>query len=115
MPALPEVENTRRNLIRAGVTGSTISSANITWANTVKKPSASKLADSIKGRTIQSIERRGKFLILPLSGNGPANFIVHLGMTGRLIVQPKSQMSDPMMRHFFSLDDGRDLRFLDSR
>ena len=115
MPELPEVENTRRNLIRAGLTGSTISSANITWANTVKKPSASKLADSIKGRTIQSIERRGKFLILPLSGNGPANFIVHLGMTGRLIVQPKSQMSDPMMRHFFSLDDGRELRFLDSR
>ena len=115
MPELPEVENTRRNLIRAGLTGSTISSANITWANTVKKPSAAKLADSIKGRTIQSIERRGKFLILALSGNGPANFIVHLGMTGRLIVQPKSQMSDPMMRHFFSLDDGRELRFLDSR
>ena len=30
-------------------------------------------------------------------------------------MQPKSQMSDPMMRHFFSLDDGRELRFLDSR
>ena len=115
MPELPEVENTRRNLLRAGLTGSTISQANITWANTVKKPSPSELADWIKGRTIRAIERRGKFLILPLSGNRPANFIVHLGMTGRLIVQPKSVIADPMTRHFFPLEDGRELRFLDSR
>ena len=36
MPELPEVENTRRNLVRAGLPGSTIASTNITWANTVK-------------------------------------------------------------------------------
>jgi len=115
MPELPEVENTRRNLVRAGLPGSTISSANITWANTVKKPSASELADALAGRTIQSVERRGKFLILPISGSGPSNFIVHLGMTGRLMVQPQSQEADPMTRHYFPLDDGRELRFVDGR
>ena len=67
MPELPEVENTRRNLVRAGLPGSTIASTNITWANTVKNPSAVELADGLKGRTIQSVERQGKFLILPLS------------------------------------------------
>ncbi len=115
MPELPEVENTRRNLVRAGLPGATITSANITWTNTVKKPSAAELASGLKGRTIQSIDRRGKFLILPLSGSGPANFIVHLGMTGRLLVQPQSQESDPLTRHSFPLDDGRELRFVDGR
>ena len=115
MPELPEVENTRRNLIRAGLPGATITGAIITWANTVKKPSAAELAEGLKGRTIQSVDRRGKFLILPLSGSGPANFIVHLGMTGRLLVQPQSQEAGPLTRHSFPLDDGRELRFVDGR
>ena len=115
MPELPEVENTRRNLVRAGLPGSTITGADITWANTVKKPSAKQLAEGLKGRTIQDIQRRGKYLIFPLSGALPATFIVHLGMTGRLKVQPKSQAPDPMTRHSFPLEDGRELRFVDGR
>jgi len=115
MPELPEVENTRRNLVRAGLPGSTITRANITWANTVKKPSAAELAEGLKGRTIQNIERGGKYLILPLSGDSPASFIIHLGMTGRLQVQPQSQEPDPMTRHSFPLEDGRELRFVDGR
>ncbi|MCI0901635.1 MAG: DNA-formamidopyrimidine glycosylase, partial [Chloroflexi bacterium] len=115
MPELPEVENTRRNLVRAGLPGCTITNVNITWANTVKKPSAAKLAEGLKGRTIQDVQRRGKYLILPLSGGGPATFMIHLGMTGRLRVQPLSEDPDPMTRHFFPLDDGRELRFVDGR
>lgn len=115
MPELPEVENTRRNLVRAGLPGSTITAANITWANTVKKPSAAELAESLKGRTFQDIQRRGKFLIFPLSGGNPATFMVHLGMTGRLQVHHNSQEPHPMTRHSFSLDDGRELRFVDGR
>ena len=115
MPELPEVENTRRNLIRAGLPGCTITGANITWANTVKKLSAPELAAGVKDRTVQDVQRRGKFLILPLSGSGPANFIVHLGMTGRLLVQPQSQAPDPLTRHSFPLDDGREIRFVDGR
>ncbi|MDA1128241.1 MAG: bifunctional DNA-formamidopyrimidine glycosylase/DNA-(apurinic or apyrimidinic site) lyase [Chloroflexi bacterium] len=119
MPELPEVENTRRNLVRAGLSGSTITGANITWANTVKKPSAAELAKGLKDRTIQDIQRRGKYLIFPLSGGDPASlpstFIVHLGMTGRLYVQPQSQKPHPMTRHSFPLDDGRELRFEDGR
>ncbi len=115
MPELPEVENTRRNLVRAGLAGCTITGANITWANTVKKPSAPELAEGLKGRTVQDIQRRGKYLIFPLSGGNPATFIVHLGMTGRLQVQSQSQEPHPMTRHTFPLDDGRELRFVDGR
>lgn len=115
MPELPEVENTRRNLVRAGLPGCAITSAEITWANTVKKPSAAELAVGLKNRTIQDVRRWGKYLVFPLSGAGPAHFIVHLGMTGRLLVQPQSQEPDPMTRHSFPLDDGRELRFVDGR
>ncbi len=115
MPELPEVENTRRNLVRAGLPGCTITGADITWANTVKKPSAAELAEGLKGRTVQDVQRRGKYLIFPLSGGNPATFIVHLGMTGRLQVHPQSQEPHPMTRHSFPLDDGRELRFVDGR
>ena len=115
MPELPEVENTRRNLVRAGLPGCTITGANITWANTVKKPSAAELAQGLTGRTVREIQRRGKYLIFPLSGENPATFIVHLGMSGRLQVQPQSQTPHPLTRHTFPLDDGRELRFVDGR
>ena len=115
MPELPEVENTRRNLVRAGLPGCTITGADITWANTVKKPSAAELTAGLKGRTVQDVQRRGKFLILPLSGGDPAYFIVHLGMTGRLLLQPQSRQPHPLTRHSFPLDDGRELRFVDGR
>ena len=82
MPELPEVENTRRNLVRAGLPGCTITGVDITWPNTVKKPSAAELAEGLKGRTVQKVQRRGKYLIFPLSGDAPATFMVHLGMTG---------------------------------
>ena len=115
MPELPEVENTRRNLIRFGLPGCTIIDSNITWPNTVKKPSATELAKGLKDRTIQDVQRKGKYLILPMSGGSPAAFIVHLGMTGRLLVQPQSLEADPLTRHFFQLDDGREIRFVDGR
>ena len=41
--------------------------------------------------------------------------ILHLGMTGGLRVHPQSQPPPPMVRHTFSLDDGRELRFIDPR
>ena len=90
MPELPEVEHTRRNLVRAELPGCTITGANISWANTVKKPTAPELVERLKGRIVQDIGRRGKFLIFPLSGKAPATFMVHLGMTGRLQVHPNS-------------------------
>lgn len=115
MPELPEVENTRRNLVRAGLPGCTITGANISWANTVKKPSAPELAKSLQNRIVQDVQRRGKYLIFPLSGGNPSTFIVHLGMTGRLLVQPQFEEPDPMTRHSFPMDDQRELRFVDGR
>ena len=118
MPELPEVENTRRYLIQAGLPGSTISSATITWAKTVKQPSLEDFVLGLLDRRITGVDRRGKYLLFPLDGGDartPDTLILHLGMTGGLRVHPQSQPAPPMVRHTFSLDDGRELRFIDPR
>ena len=118
MPELPEVENTRRYLIQAGLPGRNFTGADIGWAKTVKKPSLEDFVLGLTGGTVKEVTRRGKYLLIKLSGNGSQTgptLIVHLGMTGGLRIQPSSQPPHPMVRHTFFLDDGTELRFQDGR
>jgi formamidopyrimidine-DNA glycosylase len=78
MPELPEVETVRRELA-PWLEGRTIREA-----RRVDAPAGPKylhLEDAV-GQTIRAVDRRGKFLILPLSGSD--ELIIHLGMTGVL-------------------------------
>ena len=118
MPELPEVENARRSLVKAGLPGRTFTGANIGWAKTVKKPSLEDFVLGLRGSRVQAAHRRAKYILLPLDssdGPTPRTLILHLGMSGGLFVQPQSQAEPPMVRHSFSLDDGRELRFVDGR
>ena len=118
MPELPEVENTRRYLVDAGLPGRTFTGADIGWAKTVKLPSVDAFVSGIKGGQVREVKRRGKYLLLPLSRGGSQaapTLIVHLGMAGGLRVQHASYPAHPMLRHTFSLDDGSELRFIDGR
>ena len=113
MPELPEVENTKRYLIESGVIGATIRSATVTWANSVKFPSVEDFVLDVQDKTINGITRRGKYLILSLDS---ANILVlHLGMTGGLVVQPIDQTNAGLVRHWFDFYVGRQLRFIDPR
>ena len=113
MPELPEVENTRRYLVQAGLPGRTFTDADIGWANSVKRPALEDFLLELPGSRIQAVQRRAKYILLPLDTG--FTLILHLGMTGGLRLQPTSDPSDPMVRHRFSLKDGWELRFLDSR
>ena len=118
MPELPEVENTRRYLEEQGLVGSRFESANIGWARTIKTPSLEDFVLGIPGRKVTDIGRRGKYLIITLSVdmyNPISFFIIHLGMTGGLRLHPKSKPIPELVRHTFSLQDGRELRFIDPR
>ena len=114
MPELPEVENARQVLIKFGLPGRVLASVQIGWANSVRGGSVEDFVLGIPGRRIAEINRRGKYLLLPLDDSGET-LIIHLGMTGGLNVQPANQPADPMVRHAFTLDDGRELRFRDPR
>ena len=118
MPELPEVENTRRYLMQAGLPGRTFAGADIGWAKTVQSPSVEDFVIGVTGAQVQDISRRGKYLLVHLITSGPPResaLIIHLGMTGGLRVQPPSCPPHPMVRHTFPLDDGNELRFFDGR
>ena len=79
MPELPEVEVVRRGLA-AQVLGRTVRSVHVR-APQLRWPVPSALGDKIGGHRLESVERRGKYLLLRFA---PGWLIVHLGMSGSL-------------------------------
>ena len=117
MPALPEVENARRCLLKAELPGRTFTGANIGWPKSVKTPGLEEFVLGVCGGVVQDVHRRGKYILLPLldEQSEAQTLILHLGMGGGLSVQPRTQPTHPLVRHTFSLDDERELRFQDGR
>ena len=125
MPELPEVENTRRYLIEAGLPSSSFQGATITWAKAVRKPPLEDFVLGLLGATVREVDRRGKYLLVRLSRDSETGhrthaveaetLVLHLGMTGGLRVQASGQAPHPLVRHTFHLQGGRELRFIDGR
>ncbi|HYT35418.1 MAG TPA: bifunctional DNA-formamidopyrimidine glycosylase/DNA-(apurinic or apyrimidinic site) lyase [Ktedonobacteraceae bacterium] len=95
MPELPEVEFTARQL-RASVVGATISGALVFWERTVGQPGLSDFLQQVAGRRIEAVRRRGKFLILDLSGD--LFLSIHRRMTGNLFLLPPGWEIDTSLR-----------------
>lgn len=85
MPELPEAETIVRGL-RPHVVGRTIEGARVHHADVLRVPEEAFL-EAVAGRVIQSVERRGKNVVLPLSDERV--LAVNLGMTGRLLPFPE--------------------------
>jgi formamidopyrimidine-DNA glycosylase len=116
VPELPEVETIRRQLAPL-VEGRDLVGA---WAF----PSAKfDEAPAATGATVTGLRRRGKYLLVDLDHDGgPAELVVHLGMTGRLAVDDQNvpgtdgpAPGEPHLRAAWRLDDGRRLSFTDVR
>jgi formamidopyrimidine-DNA glycosylase len=116
MPELPEVETVARGLRRA-LPGRVISDVRFGKADFVENPEA--FAELLPGARFLAVERAGKFLHLALEPTDSAGerlfLLVHLGMTGQLTVRPAAQEIAPHTHVFFTLDDGRELRYTDPR
>lgn len=119
MPELPEVETVVRSL-RSMLPGRAIVSVRLGKTDFMDDPVA--LGDFLPGRRIESVERIGKFIRMRLVASASArnpneqlNLIVHLGMTGRLIVHAANAPVAAHTHGFFELDDGRELRYTDIR
>ncbi len=139
MPELPEVETIRRQL------GPRLLGRTVVDATAYPHEKFLPALDTV-GDTIVDLHRRGKFLIAGLSRreSGPADreLVVHLGMTGQLLLDDRADVvpdtrsgsdpvadtgpgsdpvadtrsgSDPHQRASWSLDDGSVLRFRDVR
>jgi formamidopyrimidine-DNA glycosylase len=113
VPELPEVEVVRRGLARE-VTGRKVTSAAVTGARTVRRHPAEALADRLRGATLGTAGRIGKFLLVPLD-DGRETLVIHLRMSGQLLLTAPEW---PLAKHTHAvvrLSDGRELRFVDPR
>ncbi len=111
MPELPEVETTRRGIAPLvqgqRVTGLTVRQRQLRWPIPVRA-----LRHQLVGQSIESVERRAKYLLLR-SANGTA--ILHLGMSGSLQLL---RAGTPPQKHDhvdIELDNGYLLRLTDPR
>lgn len=116
MPELPEVETVARGL-RAILPGRRILQVRLGKTDFIEDPAA--IEQQLPGSRIAGVRRYGKFLVLDLeSPNGNArNFslLIHLGMTGQIVACPPEAPVAPHTHVFFTLDDGRELRYTDIR
>jgi formamidopyrimidine-DNA glycosylase len=112
MPELPEVETVRRGLAGT-VLERTVVDVTATGARTVRRTSASSLAAGLTGRTIVDAGRRGKYLLLGLDSG--SLLLVHLRMSGQLLLVDGSAPTAKHTHVVLTLDDGRELRFVDPR
>lgn len=117
MPELPEVETIARGLHRR-VAGDTIETV---WVGSKPEPlksPAREIARTLEGARIKRVQRVGKHIVFDLTGrNGAAEneWIVHLGMTGRMLVTNAGAEPARHTHLVAHLKSGRELHFVDPR
>jgi formamidopyrimidine-DNA glycosylase len=115
MPELPEVETIARGLNQR-VAGDRIESVWIGSKPEPLKSPARTIARTLEGARIEHVRRVGKHIVFDLAGkDSRPQWIVHLGMTGRMVVvSPESELASHT--HLVAtLKSGRELRFIDPR
>lgn len=140
MPELPEVETIARGLA-SRVTGDVIESV---WLGSKPEPlksAASEIVATLESRRIAGVRRVGKHIVFDLENGGRASppvrksgssskkarartpaptsdaaqWIVHLGMTGRMLVCQPDEAVEKHTHAVARLASGRELRFVDPR
>jgi formamidopyrimidine-DNA glycosylase len=118
MPELPEVETVARG-VQARVCGDRIVQV---WFGSHSEPfktPSTRQAKGLEGRVILRVHRTGKHIVCELSASNDtlpsAQWIVHLGMTGRLVVTTPDATLAAHTHARISLSSGRELRFVDPR
>ena len=114
MPELPEVETLRQDLARE-VVGKKIKTVAVSNGRSVRRHASAKhFRALLEGRTMKSVGRLGKYLLLTLD-NGDT-LVVHLGMSGQ-VLRVKS-VKDPKPKHthvVITFTQGGELRYVDPR
>ena len=110
MPELPEVETTRRG-IAPHVVGRRVLAVTVRNGR-LRRPVPAALRRDLPGQVIETVRRRGKYLILDA---GAGSVIIHLGMSGSLRLVSCGEPPGPHDHVEFRLEDRRCLRLRDPR
>ena len=111
MPELPEVETIRRQLAPV-VEGRTLRELRVDDPRWCAPLAPAQLRAAVEGRAVEALRRRGKYLIWAFAGD--VFLLVHLRMTGTLLVDPPPPVRYERVRFTFA-DDGPWLAFCDPR
>jgi len=116
MPELPEVETIVRGLAPR-LRGRRIES--VWWSGKAlhlrRKVDVRGLRAVAMGRAIAGVRRIGKFILVAVDTPADSGVVIHLGMTGRLRVEPAGGARAPHTHVAFGLAGGDELRFADAR
>jgi formamidopyrimidine-DNA glycosylase len=107
MPELPEIETFRRTL-RDGrsdspsLLGMQIREARLLWEGTLAEPTPEEFQARITGQTIRDFDRRAKYLLIQLDRD---TLVIHLRMSGDLLVEKESDPVPPHHRFLLIFED----------
>jgi formamidopyrimidine-DNA glycosylase len=85
----------------------------VRWPRSVVPPDPAAFSHRLTDQTVTDVGRRGKWVVVAL--NGGDALLVHLRMSGRLVLESAACLDDRHLRVLLFLDDGRRLRFSDQR
>ncbi len=112
MPELPEVETVMRGL-QARLEGRTIVRA-LVHRPDLRWPLPPGLAMRLTGARVESFRRRAKYILMRLSGGD--SVLLHLGMSGRMLIGPANPNSVILHEHLvLETDDAWRVGFVDPR
>jgi formamidopyrimidine-DNA glycosylase len=115
MPELAEVETVARGL--RPLVGRRVVSVRFAKTDFIDGPE--RLATLLPGGRIEEIRRHGKLLLIAfapvVADSDQLWLVIHLGMTGQLVVHAPADPVAPHTQVWFSLDNGRELRYVDIR
>lgn len=114
MPELPEVETVMRGLA-AVLQGRVIRQASVSRPD-LRWPFPTDLAERLAGARVEGFRRRGKYLLMRLSGGD--SVLIHLGMSGRMVARAVADRPNaPILHEHLALEttDGMHVGFVDPR
>lgn len=125
MPELPEVETVVRGLA-SRVTGDVVESVWLSGKPQSLKSPAAEIVRTLEGAKVERIHRQGKHIVFELGrgsrvvGRGQKQaahrqFIVHLGMTGSMVVAQPDVAVAKHTHAILKMRSGREVRFVDPR
>lgn len=112
MPELPDLE-VIKDFLGPRLSGVSIQRVEVGIPLVVRRPTPAQFVSLLEGNTLQGVERRAKFLLLPLaSGHLLA---LHPMLTGRLQYCPPDTPRKPRTCLVFHLEGGKELRYFDEQ
>jgi formamidopyrimidine-DNA glycosylase len=112
MPELPEVEVIRRGLAPL-LEGRRFLAVRVGEKRLRQQSSLKELRHLVKGRRLEKLRRRGKYLLFDLEGG--VTLLIHLGMTGRLLAGVPPSPPPEHVHLVFQVEGGLELLYQDVR